>query len=302
MKKNLVLLIAFLTIFSSLRLSADYVSWDGAIKSFQGAIDSRRAVEVLLEQIQEHNLKPGDSITTTRNGVERKIRYTKKDVNYLGKQYRYFVEVWVMHDSGDGQGTRFQKAVEMVFNNGYQGVVIIRGAVLNETYAGDPLYEQKEEGHWCRITFNHRNSIERDMEIDFIRVQPTKAARGRYKVSSDSQNVYLYMTAIMPADHASFPGYPYLLGSIMSKSGNYNTIARFGVVDTDDALNFLFPNGINNPYNTGKFDVNGFISDGYTGGDASFPDPALFNPAHLPTKTEVNAFSISFIGELDLDF
>lgn len=301
MKKLSLILTLIISIVLSTenRLSSAMAQWQSAQATFIGALDTNKMIDDLLYYLNSENPKPGDQIIKTKNGVLRKIKLSK----ITGGSYQYLLEVWPMHDSGDSLGPRYQKGLEMKFNNGYKGEIIVKPAMFNESnLAANPAYVPLEEGHWCKAVYNHANDTDKNMVIHFIHAVNNKAEKGIYNIKSNGNHTTLYMTAILPANHISAPNYVYTLAMAFDKKTSSNTIAQYGVLDPDDTIGLTWPNGVANPYNTGKFNTDGFVADGYTGGDTNFPDLSLIDAALLPPKNEVQNLTIHFNESLEPGF
>jgi hypothetical protein len=253
----------------------------------------------LLNGVADSEIEPGTQIEINVTGYSTSKMKIKLSSISEG-DYQYFLEIWGEDNANPGT---YIKGIEFKFKDEKKGQFIVRPWVF--------LSDYYDENHYGKAIFNHTDTKE-VMDVYVVRTETDMAKRQIYRAEKENGLISVYFTGMMDQDYGGDPENDiYLLGVLINEDSPNETIAKYGIIDESEAVDFVTWGGvITNPNNAGEFyrDTETgdgvFNRDGVADGDQTtgYPDPTNIDKANLPSKTDTDSVTVSFESTDEPDF
>jgi hypothetical protein len=270
--------------------SATY--WSGAHSTVLGARNVSIVIDKMLELIKASKIKPGSTASYVRLNQNRKVKFSRMD-----SDYKYLLEVW-----GEKTDGSYEKGLEFRFDNSQRGEIVLRPWAFNETYIGpeqDNSYIGDQSGYlsdyYWKVRYEHTNNQNRYMEIDLdgprSGTDNSSYGKGRYKVKLTGQEVSIYYAGVYTGAINGI----WIFGSLINTS-SIKGVAKYGSHNSGDSspYSFYYDPGTGSDINSVQFDSGGYLNQGYTGGDSTFPDPNNITVDNLTSEADLQAINLGF--------
>lgn len=280
--------------------------WTGAHSAVIGAKNVATVIESMLAFLKITKIKPGMTMSYYRNEQLRKVKFTQID-----STYKYLIEMWGQKTDGT-----FEKGLEFKFNSKYKGEFVVRPWAFNEAWVSTSgpyigtHYDYVPNYHYKVIYSNTETT--RRMEIILDGAKSGKDlycnGKGKYVVTREGNLIKIYYTGNYtnaPGQSCSINGLTWAFASHIY-CNSATGVAKQGYHNGSNYVFSFDPDGTGPipDINSVKFNSNGYIEDGYTGGDAGYPNPndVVATSDKLTPKADLLLINIGFDNTAGPDF